>query len=118
VLSNDLVLLEMEKVLGDNVHITCTHPGFLMTELHRGQGLFFDIVERLVFAIAGSSEYDSGRRLTSVLASENMLVKKLSYFDHNLKGRSKSQELLNYSIKQSDWLIKFLDDHIEKHRNK
>jgi len=116
VITNDLMMLKIEKLLDSNVHITITHPGFLITDLHRGQGVIADIFEKVIYTLKGVTEYDSGRGLVSILASPKLLVKKLTYFDDELNGRGQSKELLDLAKTNYDWLIKFLDDHIAKHK--
>jgi len=114
--AGDLILFHADKVLNSNVHITSTHPGFLITDLHRNQGILLDIFEKIVFALAGISEYDCGRKLTSVLASPKMLVKRLTFVDEDMIGRIKSNEISVIEKKDYDWLINFLDSHIAKYR--
>jgi len=73
-------------------------------------------LKKLFFALAGISEYDCGRKLTSVLASPKMLVKRLTFVDEDMIGRIKSNEISVIEKKDYDWLINFLDSHIAKYR--
>jgi len=114
--TNELVLMDLAKRINDNVHIACLYPGLVGTELHNGQSRIMELLEPIIISIYGVSEYECGRRMSSVLASPKLLKKKLSYFDEN--NNAKIKGVTEEEKKEEEWFIKFLDSHIEKFRNK
>ena len=49
--------------------IITTHPGYLKTDLHRGQGILMDIAEGVLVHFLGSTEEECGRRQVSILCA-------------------------------------------------
>jgi hypothetical protein len=52
-----------------SIPVITTHPGFLETDLNRGQGLLMDLVETLVVRSIGYTEEECGRREVSLLCA-------------------------------------------------
>jgi len=51
------------------IPIISTHPGYLKTDLHRGQGIFLDFAEGILVHFMGSTEEVCGRREVSILCA-------------------------------------------------
>lgn len=51
------------------IPIVATHPGFLRTDLHRGQGLWMDVAEAIGCHFAGCTEEECGRREVALLCA-------------------------------------------------
>ena len=49
------------------IPIVTTHPGLLKTDLHRGQGLWMDVIESIGVYFMGSTEEECGRRQVSIM---------------------------------------------------
>ena len=49
--------------------VITTHPGYLKTDLHRGQGILMDIAEGVLIHFLGSTEEECGRRQVSILCA-------------------------------------------------
>jgi NAD(P)-dependent dehydrogenase (short-subunit alcohol dehydrogenase family) len=52
-----------------DIPVITTHPGFLKTDLHRGQGILMDIAEGVLVHFLGSTEEECGRRQVSILCA-------------------------------------------------
>lgn len=98
-----------------------THPGLLKTDLHRGQGLVFDMVEALGVAAVGISEEEAGLEQVSILAAameasihttdNKMITKtrllprgKLTHVGPGMQARVLSDALRHESSLHGDWL--------------
>lgn len=113
-LGNDLMQLAMEGHAEDLANIdlsqytrVSTHPGLLMTDLHRGQGVLFDVLEWLGVFLIGFTEEEAGLRQSSILAAAltgQIPQGQLTYVDSELWGREKSHELLEEYENHHEWL--------------
>lgn len=109
---NELMLDRLNK---DNPYtMVSTHPGFLKTDLHRGQGLAFDVLEWILIALAGVSEEECGQRQASILASDKLHVGGISLVDNAGTGRLKSSSLNMLIDEHGDWLWTFLNELEER----
>ena len=81
-----------------------THPGILKTDLHRGQGIWFDILESVAVAIMGVTEEECGTRQAGILASNLLHGGGLSYVDQFNKGKIRSSELQLEVDTNLEWL--------------
>jgi NAD(P)-dependent dehydrogenase (short-subunit alcohol dehydrogenase family) len=52
-----------------DIPVITTHPGFLKTDLHRGQGILMDIAEGVLVHFLESTEEECGRRQISILCA-------------------------------------------------
>jgi NAD(P)-dependent dehydrogenase (short-subunit alcohol dehydrogenase family) len=52
-----------------SIPVITTHPGFLKTDLHRGQGLLMDVAEAVMIHFMGCTEEECGRREVSLLCA-------------------------------------------------
>ena len=99
-----------------NVVFASTHPGLLKTDLHRGQGFWFDIFETVVVAVLGRTEEDSGHHQSSVLVSDR-LRPGLNFVDSLGYGRIRDQNLNELIESNLDWLWNLLQSleatHVE-----
>lgn len=105
-----LKLIESNNLGSDNLNATLvsTNPGFLKTDLHRGQGLLFDIAEHVSVSLAGISIEDCGLQQASILASPKLLHDRLSYVSSDMRGRQASTALKTVVEKDLPWLTDFL----------
>lgn len=51
------------------IPIITTHPGYLKTDLHRGQGILLDVAETIMVHFMGCTEEECGRRQVSLLCA-------------------------------------------------
>ena len=112
-LANDIMLIglqEKDSNISGKTTVVSTHPGLLKTDLHRGQGLWFDIVEWLSVSLAGISEEDCGLRQASILAADKLHEGKLSYVDMFMNGRKRSAQLQAEVDENVDWVWSLLTD--------
>lgn len=93
-----------------------THPGFLKTDLHRGQGWKFDALEAALVTLMGVSEDECGMRQASILASDRLREGGLSLVDFIGVGRTKSPQLQRLIDDHGDWLWSFLVELEEQKR--
>ncbi|KAL3783242.1 hypothetical protein HJC23_001149 [Cyclotella cryptica] len=91
-----------------------THPGILKTDLHRGQGLLFDIIEAVMVALVGISEEDAGKHQASILVSEKLHEKRLTFVDQFGYGRLRDQNAIDFIEENSEWLWSLLTTLEEK----
>lgn len=100
----------------DNLNATfvSTHPGFLKTDLHVGQGLLFDIAEHVSVSLAGISIEDCGLQQASILASPKLLPGQLSYVSSDMRGRQASAALEAVVEKDLPWLTDFLQGLVDE----
>lgn len=109
---NDLMLL----VLGQNdpnvkkITRVSTHPGHLETDLHRGQGFLFDVVEKIMVLTIGISIETSGLQQASIIVSDRLKTGELSYVDFFGLGRKMSPQLEIEFNEHAEWLWAFLTD--------
>ena len=76
-IGNELMLHKLVEVFNKgnsdgtpfNIPVITTHPGFLRTDLHRGQGLLMDLAEFIMVHFMGCSEEECGRREVSILCA-------------------------------------------------
>lgn len=110
-LANDIMLIGLEVKdlnISGKTTLVSTHPGFLKTDLHRGQGLFFDVVEWIMVSLVGISEEDCGVRQASILTSDKLHEGNLSYVDMFLKGRERSSQLQAEVDENLEWMWSLL----------
>jgi hypothetical protein len=112
--ANDLMLIGLarEDEHGAFARATraTTHPGLLVTDLHRGQGWLMDVLEPLIVAIAGISEQEAGERQASVLVSPSLRPAALTYVSDDLQARLPSPSLLALADEHLDWLMALIRD--------
>lgn len=87
-----------------------THPGFLITDLHRGQALWFDVVEWVMFHLLGVSEEEAGIRQSSILTSEKLHQSGLTFVDLFGNGRVHDDGMMAVNKQNRDWLWSFLTE--------
>jgi len=104
----ELGLQEKGKLFG--LPYVTTHPGLLKTDLHRGQGFLFDLLEIIMVAVMGISENDCGVRQASILASTKLHPGSLSYVDEHMYGRKMPNQLQIEADKHLNWLWSFLNE--------
>lgn len=92
----------------DYFTMVSTHPGLLETDLHRGQGFFFDMFEKVVVSIAGTTEEEVGELQTSILVSNQTHLNGLSFVDSFGYGRVHDAKTKNMIEENSDWLWEML----------
>ena len=119
----------------NNVYVS-THPGHLRTELHNGQGLIFDVIERIVTFFTGISIETAGIRQASILATvkpkqpkaggssssssssskQQQVQQQLhwSYVSQDMKGRLMATKLKDLIDAESTWLLNLLHELISK----
>jgi NAD(P)-dependent dehydrogenase (short-subunit alcohol dehydrogenase family) len=85
-----------------------THPGMLKTDLHRGQGLAFDIIEGVMVALIGVSEETAGVRQASNLIADKLHKNELSFVDQFGYGRLRDQGSINFISENAEWLWSLL----------
>jgi len=115
-IGNEIMQIGLEKHLSEKMKQTTrvsTHPGILKTDLHNGQGLLFDIFERVLTALSGVTEEKCGMTQASILASEKLHFGGLSYVDPFGNGRVASDELLHQVDLHLDWLWSLLTNITE-----
>lgn len=116
-LANDIMLIGLEEKdsnVSGKVTIVSTHPGLLKTDLHKGQGFFFDMIESTLVSLAGISEEECGVRQASILDSKQLHEGKLSYVDMFMDGRAKSPQLQAQVDENLEWLWTLLTDLEQK----
>lgn len=110
-----LKLIESHPSLDNlNATLVSTHPGFLKTDLHVGQGLLFDIAEDVVMSLAGISIEDCGLQQASILASPKLWHGQLSYVSSDMRGRQASAALEAVVEKDLPWLTHFLQTLVDE----
>ena len=110
-LTNEIMLIGLEEKdpnIAGKATIVSTHPGFLKTDLHRGQGWLFDAIEWLFVSLAGISEEECGIRQASILASNKLHKGGLSYVDMCMEGRARSSQLQVHVDENLDWIWSLL----------
>lgn len=95
-----------------------TSPGFLKSDLHRGQGWLWDLMEVVTYALMGTSVEECGIRQASILASPLLPAKQLSRVTPDMRGRLADPKLERLVETELPWLKKFLDklivfEHVE-----
>ena len=85
-----------------------THPGLLKTDLHRGQGLAFDIFEYIIVLLVGRSVEDAGNRQTSILVNQKLHPLALTLVDQFEHGRNRDPVYTELIEQNRDWLWQFL----------
>lgn len=117
-LGNELMqigLVEKANALTKNqVSMVSTHPGILKTDLHRGQGFLFDILEFIMVSLVGSTEEDSGILQASILVSDRLHKAGLSYVDQFGIGRIASQDLIEQKELNLDWLWSLITERVNE----
>jgi len=112
-LTNEIMLIGLEEKdpnISGKVSLVSSHPGFLKTDLHRGQGWLFDMVEWLLVSLAGISEEECGIRQASILAYDKLHRGNLSYVDMFMDGRARSPQLQAEVDENLDWVWSLLTD--------
>ena len=94
-----------------------THPGLLVTDLHRGQGIVMDTIEPIAVALKGKTPEECGMQHASILASNKLNEGEISYVDDTLRGRLRSVSLDREISNHLDWLWAFLNDLIDKQKS-
>lgn len=88
--------------------LVSTHPGFLHTDLHAGQGKLFEILSSVAVAAAGVSVEEAGLQQASILASPKLHPQSISYVSSDLKGRTPSDKFRASVDVHAPWLREFL----------
>lgn len=112
-LTNDIMLIGLEEKdsnVKGKVTLVSSHPGLLKTDVHRGQGWWFDMLEGFLVSLAGSSEEECGMRQASILASEKLHEGNLSYVDMFMDGRETSPQLQAQVDENLEWVWSLLTD--------
>jgi NAD(P)-dependent dehydrogenase (short-subunit alcohol dehydrogenase family) len=86
-----------------------THPGWLKTDLHRGQGWFMDLAEFVAVSLKGFSIEYSGMMQASILASPLLPKGQQSYVSSDMRGRLMHPSLVALQQTQQPWLKDLLD---------
>ena len=91
------------------IPIITTHPGFLKTDLHRGQGFLMDIAEAVSMHFMGSTEEVCGKREVSLLCAvgEKYIENKaslLTIVDNFGYGRFMNNDIKRDVKEHGDWL--------------
>ena len=109
--ANDLMQIGLEEY-AEHFGSTrvSTHPGLLMTDLHRGQGVLFDALEALGVFLMGFSEEEAGLRQASIMVSSALQQGGLSYVDSQMYGRLRSPQLQREVDQHLAWLWALLKD--------
>lgn len=111
---NELMIIGVsEKPSAAGYTMVSTHPGLLSTDLHRGQGWVFDMLEQILVTIMGISDEECGLRQASILASPALHQGSLSYIDSELRGRLRSVALQRDAEDNTPWLMTFLQQKID-----
>merc|ERR1739848_553013 len=97
-----------DKDTDDAFTLVSTHPGALKTDLHRGQGLWFDIFESIMMTLIGRTEEDSGVHQSSVLVSDKLHENSITFVDSFGHGRERDPKLTAAVIENKEWLQKLL----------
>lgn len=96
---------------GKQYTMVSTHPGMLKTDLHRGQGVIFDIIETILVGLIGRSEEETGIRQSSILVSDKLHQFGLTFVDLFGYGRIRDPKSKEFVIeKNREWLWSFLID--------
>eukprot|EP00808_Paulinella_micropora_P005379 g79723.t1 len=112
--ANEMMQVGLEKKKSDfGLTRVSTHPGLLVTDLHRGQGLWFDVLETVAYALMGITEEDCGLRQATILASPKLHKGKLSYVDEHMIGRKLDPSFEIEINNHLGWLWKFLNYKLE-----
>lgn len=98
----------------NNIIRVSTFPGILVTDLHRGQGWVFDLIETVAVALTGMSEDECGDRQASILASPRLHKGQLSYVDEDMIGRTRSTQLQELADKHLLWLMAWLNERTDR----
>jgi hypothetical protein len=107
---NELMLQLIDSDPELHLHLTrvSTHPGMMITDLHRGQGLLMEIVEPIIYALEGISIEDSGIRQASILVSPRLPKNQLSFVSSDMVGRLPHKDLKTLVEKEGQWLSDLL----------
>jgi len=110
---NDLMNVEFAEKWKDNdITLIGTAPGWITTELHTGQGYFFDkIVFPLLDTFASYPLLDIGTDYVTALVSTK-ITKKLSFFDSHMHARIVSSEVNKIHKENRDWYIQLVESVI------
>mmetsp|Transcript_1356 Transcript_1356/g.1882 ORF Transcript_1356/g.1882 Transcript_1356/m.1882 type:complete len:355 (+) Transcript_1356:103-1167(+) len=92
----------------DYFTMVSTHPGLLQTDLHRGQGFLFDMLETAMTTIAGTTEEDVGVLQSSILVSKQVHLNELSFVDSFGYGRVHDIKMKDMIEENSSWLWEML----------
>mmetsp|Transcript_12619 Transcript_12619/g.19465 ORF Transcript_12619/g.19465 Transcript_12619/m.19465 type:complete len:355 (-) Transcript_12619:57-1121(-) len=92
----------------DYFTMVSTHPGLLKTDLHRGQGFLFDMLETAMVSIAGTTEEEVGVLQSSILVSKQLHLNGLSFVDSFGYGRVHDVKTKSFIEENSSWLWKML----------
>ena len=98
-----------------SIPIITTHPGFLETDLHRGQGLLMDLIETVMVRTIGCTEEECGRREVSLLCAIGSKRKRkhkspslLTIVDNFGIGRRINRQMEKDLNDHGDWLWELL----------
>ena len=59
-IASELMLIGLTEEFERDRDVISLHPGVVKTELHRGQGVFFDLLAHLMYFVQGISLEESG----------------------------------------------------------
>lgn len=94
------------------IPVITTHPGFLKTDLHRGQGWLMDMGETIAVHFMGSTEEVCGRREVSILCAvgekRNNASSLLTIVDNFGYGRLINNDMKRDVKEHGDWLLNLL----------
>ena len=77
--------------------------------LHRGQGVIFDIIETILVGLIGRSDEETGIRQSSILVSDKLHQFGLTFVDLFGYGRIRDPKTNKFVIeKNREWLWSFL----------
>mmetsp|Transcript_32045 Transcript_32045/g.48402 ORF Transcript_32045/g.48402 Transcript_32045/m.48402 type:complete len:345 (+) Transcript_32045:111-1145(+) len=108
-IGNDIMLEMLQRRELDvkkNATFVSTHPGIIKTDLHRGQGIWFDAFESFMVMLNGISEETAGIRQTSILLSDELKLHSVSRVDSFMLGRVKDDN--NGIEEHGEWIWEFL----------
>jgi len=115
-LVGEMVNLELLHRWKDkNVTLVGTHPGFIDTELHLGQGIITQVVTHPVFLwiIGAKTELESGETNVKILTSDK-INKKFTIVDPQLRARKVCTVVQKYYEEDGAWFIGYLESLVTK----
>lgn len=98
-------LFKSDSYDSDNQYtMVSTHPGLIKTDLHRGQGIAFDILEDFMVRIVGISEEEAGLNQASILVSEKLHPFRLTLVDLFGHGKRRDLAASDFVENNREWL--------------
>jgi len=115
---NYLSVMEFSNRWQDkNVSLLATHPGFIDTDLHNGQGMFSSVIQNPLFLylIGSISEFQAGENSAQILSSPK-IHRKVTYIDSFMIAREPGPNTKKIYVKQGKEIISYLDKLEEEHK--